>query len=196
MEQGCAGSLPSPTGGGGEGLELSPLLEQLVLLPSPACSAATLHPTQKDAAIPPPSGEEAQHGIETVQGEAQVEAEDPGEGGTLWGQPHQLRWALWHGGGDAEDKGKERERSDVPLCPEGNNSSPSNQNVPAGVVGTAEKGTLQMEVLGGCSSLDVHLAQGVAHSPGGLAGDELRIGSPLGVLLCSPAWMVSLCGSW
>lgn len=81
-----------------------------------------------------------------------MEAASPREDGTLWGQPQKLRWALWHGGGDAE--GKEREKSDVPLCPEGDNSSPSSQNTPTGTgVGAAEEGTLQMEGLAGCSCL-------------------------------------------
>lgn len=80
---------------------------------------------------------------------------------------------LWNGGGDAEDKGKEREKSDVPLCPVSDNSSPSNQNIPAGVLGTAEEGILQMEVMAGCWSLDPAAVPRVQQPPQEGLGPQL-----------------------
>lgn len=70
-----------------------------------------------------------------------------------------LRWALWHGGGDAEDQAAGKGGSDVVVCsaqrvltsPRWDETAQSNQNIPAGVLGEAEEGALQRKALDGCS---------------------------------------------
>lgn len=114
----------------------------------------------------------------------------------------QLRRALWHGGGDAEDQAAGKGGREVVFCsaqrvltsPRQDETAPSNQNIPAGVLGKAEEGTLPMKALDdrSCDSFCTLPCPGdAACSPKKtyglscvLAGDELKIASPLQAGLC------------
>lgn len=118
-----------------------------------------------------------------------MEATNPGEDGALWGQPHSDGCS---GTGDAEGKGKEREKSDVPLCPEGPLATKLSLRVWRVQQGKGLCfGGAGWLLLPGCCIC----AQAAAHSPGGvwLTPDQLSTGSPLCALLCSPAWRLDPC---